>query len=285
MLKYHPLTKEVHKMKTNMTGMLAGFTLGSLTLERVIPALLTFIVCLVAIKLINALANKLLARSQRLDEALRGFIRSAVKIVLWLLTAIIVAESLGIPTTSLVALFSVAGLALSLSVQNIMANLFSGITLLMTRPFAVGDFVELSGQGGTVKSIGLFYTVIATGDNKTISIPNSSVTASTVVNFNSESLRRVDMIFSASYDDATEKVKAAIMEAVFAEGRILSEPEPFVGLKEYKASSIDYTLRAWCKNGDYWNVYFSLNEKVRESFLRNGVTMTYEHINVHMVKE
>lgn len=272
-------------MKTNMTGMLAGFTLGSLALERVIPALLTFIVCLVAIKLINALANKLLARSQRLDEALRGFIRSAVKIVLWLLTAIIVAESLGIPTTSLVALFSVAGLALSLSVQNIMANLFSGITLLMTRPFAVGDFVELSGQGGTVKSIGLFYTVIATGDNKTISIPNSSVTASTVVNFNSESLRRVDMIFSASYDDATEKVKAAIMEAVFAEGRILSEPEPFVGLKEYKASSIDYTLRAWCKNEDYWNVYFSLNEKVRESFLRNGVTMTYEHINVHMVKE
>ena len=285
MLKYHPLTKEVHKMKTNMTGILAGFTLGSLALERVIPALLTFIVCLVAIKLINALANKLLARSQRLDEALRGFIRSAVKIVLWLLTAIIVAESLGIPTTSLVALFSVAGLALSLSVQNIMANLFSGITLLMTRPFAVGDFVELSGQGGTVKSIGLFYTVIATGDNKTISIPNSSVTASTVVNFNSESLRRVDMIFSASYDDATEKVKAAIMEAVFAEGRILSEPEPFVGLKEYKASSIDYILRAWCKNGDYWDVYFSLNEKVRDSFLRNGVTMTYEHINVHMVKE
>ena len=285
MLKYPPLTKEVHKMKTNMTGILAGFTLGSLALERVIPALLTFIVCLVAIKLISALANKLLARSQRLDEALRGFIRSAVKIVLWLLTAIIVAESLGIPTTSLVALFSVAGLALSLSVQNIMANLFSGITLLMTRPFAVGDFVELSGQGGTVKSIGLFYTVIATGDNKTISIPNSSVTASTVVNFNSESLRRVDMIFSASYDDATEKVKAAIMEAVLAEGRILSEPEPFVGLKEYKASSIDYILRAWCKNGDYWDVYFSLNEKVRDSFLRNGVTMTYEHINVHMVKE
>ena len=285
MLKYPPLTKEVHKMKTNMTGILAGFTLGSLALERVSPALLTFIVCLVAIKLISALANKLLARSQRLDEALRGFIRSAVKIVLWLLTAIIVAESLGIPTTSLVALFSVAGLALSLSVQNIMANLFSGITLLMTRPFAVGDFVELSGQGGTVKSIGLFYTVIATGDNKTISIPNSSVTASTVVNFNSESLRRVDMIFSASYDDATEKVKAAIMEAVLAEGRILSEPEPFVGLKEYKASSIDYILRAWCKNGDYWDVYFSLNEKVRDSFLRNGVTMTYEHINVHMVKE
>ena len=264
---------------------LAGFTLGTLALERVFPAILTFIVCLIVMRVLIVLSSKVLNSSKKLDDALRGFIRSAIRIVLWLLTAIIVADTLGIPTTSLVALFSVVGLALSLSVQNIMANLFSGITLLMTRPFAVGDWVELSAQGGTVKSIGLFYTVIATGDNKTISIPNSSVTASTVVNYNSESLRRVDMIFSASYDDETEKVKAAIMEAVFNDSRILTEPEPFVGLKEYKASSIDYLLRIWVKNEDYWAVYYALNEAVRDSFSRNGVTMSYEHINVHMIKE
>ena len=264
---------------------LAGFTLGTLALERVFPAILTFIVCLIVMRVLIVLSSKVLNSSKKLDDALRGFIRSAIRIVLWLLTAIIVADTLGIPTTSLVALFSVVGLALSLSVQNIMANLFSGITLLMTRPFAVGDWVELSAQGGTVKSIGLFYTVIATGDNKTISIPNSSVTASTVVNYNSESLRRVDMIFSASYDDETEKVKAAIMEAVFNDSRILTEPEPFVGLKEYKASSIDYLLRIWVKNEDYWAVYYALNEAVRDSFSRTGVTMSYEHINVHMIKE
>ena len=264
---------------------LAGFTLGTLALERVFPAILTFIVCLIVMRVLIVLSSKVLNSSKKLDDALRGFIRSAIRIILWLLTAIIVADTLGIPTTSLVALFSVVGLALSLSVQNIMANLFSGITLLMTRPFAVGDWVELSAQGGTVKSIGLFYTVIATGDNKTISIPNSSVTASTVVNYNSESLRRVDMIFSASYDDETEKVKAAIMEAVFNDIRILTEPEPFVGLKEYKASSIDYLLRIWVKNEDYWAVYYALNEAVRDSFNRNGVTMSYEHINVHMIKE
>jgi len=149
----------------------------------------------------------------------------------------------------------------------------------------VGDWVELSAQAGTVKSIGLFYTVIATGDNKTVSIPNSAVTASTVVNYDSEAKRRVDMTFSASYDDATDKVKAAIMEAVFAEGRILTEPEPFVGLKEYKASSIDYILRIWVRNEDYWAVYYALNEAVRESFRRSGVTMSYEHINVHIVKD
>ena len=273
---------------TELTGIMSSFTgltLGSLAVNKLMPALLTFILCLIAMRIISAVSFKLLSRSQRMDETLKGFAKSAIKIVLWLLTAIIVADTLGIPTTSLVALFSVAGLALSLSVQNIMANLFSGMTLLMTKPFAVGDWVDVSGQSGSIKSIGLFYTVLATGDNKVISIPNSTITASTVVNYNTETLRRVDMIFSASYEDDTEKVKAAILEAVMQDERIKAEPAPFVGLKEYKPSSIDYALRIWCENGDYWNVYYGLNEAVRDSFKRNGVSMTYQHINVHMVKD
>ena len=264
---------------------MAMLSIGTLALDKLLPAILTFFLCLVVMKIVSALSSRLLGATRSMDDTLRGFVKSAIKIVLWLLTAIIVADTLGIPTTSLVALFSVAGLALSLSVQNIMANLFSGITLLMTRPFAVGDWVEVAGQSGSIKSIGLFYTVLATGDNKTVSLPNSNVTASTLVNYNTEAKRRVDMIFSASYDDDTQKVKAAIMEAVMADARIEQEPAPFVGLKEYKASSIDYLLRVWVKNDDYWDVYYSLNEAVRESFDRNSVTMTYEHINVHMVKE
>ena len=273
---------------TEVSGIMssfAGLSLGSLALNRIFPAVLTFIVCLIVMRVIVRLSAKLLNRSQRMDETLRGFVKSAIKIVLWLITAIIVADTLGIPTTSLVALFSVAGLALSLSVQNIMANLFSGMTLLMTKPFAVGDWVDVAGQSGTIKSISLFYTVIATGDNKLISIPNSTVTGSTVVNYNSEALRRVDMLFSASYEDDTEKVKAAILEAVMLDERIKAEPAPFVGLKEYKASSIDYTLRIWCDNSDYWAVFYGLNEAVREIFRRNGITMTYEHLNVHIVEK
>lgn len=273
---------------TEISGIMSSFTgltFGSLALNRIFPAVLTFIVCLIAMRIITNLSSKLLNRSQRMDETLRGFVKSAIRIVLWLITAIIVADTLGIPTTSLVALFSVVGLALSLSVQNIMANLFSGMTLLMTKPFSVGDWVDVAGQSGTIKSISLFYTVMATGDNKLISIPNSTITSSTVVNYNSETLRRVDMLFSASYEDDTEKVKAAILEAVMQDERIKAEPAPFVGLKEYKASSIDYILRIWCENDDYWDVFYSLNEAVRESFKRNGVQMTYEHINVHMVKE
>lgn len=253
--------------------------------DSLVPGLLSFIVCLVAMKLLVKLCDKLLKSSKKMDEALRGFALSSIKIILWLLTSIIVAEALGIPTTSLVALFSVAGLALSLSVQNIMANLFSGITLLVSRPFAAGDFVDVGGKSGTIKSIGLFYTVIRTGDNMTIDIPNSDVTASAIVNYSREPLRRVDMLFSASYDDSTESVKNAIMEAINKDERILSEPAPFIGLKEYKASSIDYTVRLWCENADYWNVFFAMNENVRESFERNGVSMTYDHLNVHIVEK
>ena len=265
-------------------SLLTDLTL-TISATKLLSAFGTFLLCLVVMRILFSIACKQMNRSKKLDDNMRGFIRSAVKIVLWLLTAIIVADTLGIPTTSLVALFSVAGLALSLSVQNIMANLFSGITLLMTKPFVAGNYIEAAGQAGTVKSVGLFYTVIATGDNKSISIPNSAVTASTLVNYNTEAARRVDMIFSASYDDGTEKVKAAIMEAVFADERILTEPAPFVALKEYKASSIDYIVRIWVNNADYWDVYYAMNERVRESFERNGVTMSYEHINVHMIQD
>jgi len=256
-----------------------------MSFDSLVPALLSFIVCLIAMKLLVKLSDRLLKSSKKMDAALQGFALSAIKIILWLLTAIIVAEALGIPTTSLVALFSVAGLALSLSVQNIMSNLFSGITLLMSRPFAAGDFVDVGGKSGTIKSIGLFYTVIRTGDNMTIDIPNSDVTASAIVNYSREPLRRVDMVFSTSYDDATERVKNAIMEAISEDSRILREPEPFIGIKEYKASSIDYTVRLWCENADYWNVFYAMNENVRESFKRNGISMTYEHLNVHILEK
>lgn len=269
----------------NLREFFEDFSPAAMVINSLAPALLIFIVCLVAMKLLTALTGRLLKASRKIDAALQGFILSAVRIALWILTAIIVAEALGIPTTSLVALFSVAGLALSLSVQNIMSNLFSGITLLISRPFAAGDFVEVAGKSGTVKSVGLFYTVLTTPDNMTIDIPNGDVTASSVVNYSSEPLRRVDMVFSASYDDAANKVKAALMEAISEDEKILSDPAPFVGVKEYKSSSIDYAVRLWCQNGDYWNVLYGMNERVRESFERNGVTMTYEHVNVHIVEK
>ena len=258
---------------------------ASLGLSKILPAVVTMAICLLAIWLLTKLTDKLLGRSKKIDGTLGGFIRSAVRGVMWILTVIIVADALGIPTTSLVALVSVVGLALSLSVQNIMSNLFSGITLLIAKPFVAGDFVDIAGKTGTIKSMGLFYTMMDTVDNMVINIPNGDVTAASIINYSKEELRRVDMLFCASYDDATEDVKAAILEAAAEDERIKDEPAPFIALHQYKDSCIEYVVRLWCKNSDYGAVYFGMNERVRAAFDRNGIHMTYEHMNVHIVEK
>ena len=250
----------------------------------IISAILVFLICLIAIKILMKAVEKLLARSKKMDTVLQGFLKTLVRIVLWMLAIVIIAGTLGIPTASLVAVISIAGLALSLSVQNILANLFSGITLLITKPFAAGDLIDVGANTGVVKTVGLFYTVLDTLDNRVVSIPNSDVTAASVVNYSRNPLRRVDMTFNASYSDSTEAVRAAILEAAQADEKILADPAPFIVIGQYKESSVEYIVRVWCKNADYWDVYFGMNERVRERFAADGVHMTYNHINVHMVQ-
>lgn len=260
-------------------------SIGFSSAKGVLQALLLFVICLLVIKIVMKTVDQLLQRSRRLDAALKNLIRNATRALLWVLAVILVANALGIDTASLVALLSVAGLALSLSVQNVMTNLFSGVTLLLSKPFGEGDFVELGGKTGVVRAVGLFYTQLDTVDNVAVSIPNGDVTASSINNYSREPLRRVDQFFMASYDDSTEAVRAAILEAIEADARILREPAPFVRLHSYEASSIRYVSRVWCKSADYWGVYFDLNERVRESFARHDVSMSYEHLNVHVVEK
>lgn len=266
-----------------ITEFLAGIGLAGA--NRIVSAVVIFLICLIVIKVVSFSVGKLLDKSKKLDGTLKGFVKTALKILLWALAIIIVADSLGIDTASLVALLSVAGLALSLSVQNIMSNLFSGITLLFTRPFVQGDFIEVGANIGTVKSVGLFYTVIDTTDNRVITIPNGDVTAASIVNYSRNPLRRVDLSFNASYESSTESVKAAILEAIAEDSRISDFQPPFVVVGAYKESTVEYIVRVWCDNADYWDVYFGLNERVRESFARNGVKMSYAHMNVHIVND
>ena len=259
-------------------------SLGLSGASVLVSAILVFIVCVIAIRIIMHAADKLLSRSKKLDGILQGFIKTTLRIVLWVLAIIIVAGALGIPTASLVAVLSIAGLALSLSVQNVLANLFSGITLLITKPFATGDYVVVAGNDGVVKTIGLFYTVLDTLDNKVVSIPNSDVTGSSITNFSRNPLRRVDFVFTASYEDSTEDVKAAILEAAQADPKIKTDPAPFIVIGAYKESRVEYITRVWCDNADYWDVFFGMNERVRETFAAHDVHMTFDHINVHMIQ-
>lgn len=263
---------------TAITAMFAGIGLRS-----ILSAVVIFLLCLIVIQIITRITDKLLSRSAHANATVKNLLHTTVKICLWVIAIVIVCGTLGIPTASLVAVISVAGLALSLSVQNIMTNIFSGITLLLSHPFKEGDLVDIGANSGIIQHVGLFYTVLNTLDNRVVSIPNGDITGASIVNYSTEPLRRVDTTFTTSYDDATETVKAAIREAIAMDSRIVADPAPFIVLSQYKDSCIEYIVRVWCNNADYWDVFFGLNENVRECFARHGVQMTYNHINVHMM--
>ena len=247
-----------------------------------VPALLILIIGLVVIRLVMEVVKKMLAKS-KLEKAAHTLIKTAIQVVLYILLGLTTASKLGIDVTGVVALASVLTLAVSLAVQNLLANVFSGFTLLYTKPFVSGDYVEIAGQGGTVQEIGLTYTKLATADNKSVSIPNSAVTATEIVNYTVLGTRRVSVEISASYDAPTQAVLEALREAGNVPTR-LEEKEPFAALNSYGDSAINYVLHVWSTAGDYWTTLFAVNEKVREVFAAKGIEMTYPHLNVHLDK-
>ncbi len=259
-------------------------SLGLNGLSTVLSALIVFIICLIVIKLFCRLMDQIFARSRHIDETVKRFLRTAVKIVLWTLAIVIVAGALGIPTASLVAVISVAGLALSLSVQNILSNLFSGITLLISRPMSVGDYVEIGANAGNVHSIGLLYTVLVSPNKQVITIPNGDVASASIVNYNREPLRRAQFTFNADYSDATEDVIAALLDAAETMPAVVHEPAPEAFINSYQDSTIEYGLNVWCDPNTYWDVVHGINGLVREQFTAHGVHMSYSHVNVHLIQ-
>lgn len=268
-----------------LSGATADFSLSDLlNLGSILRILATIVVGLILIKIVMGIVDRSMTKSNT-NNALGKYLRSVIKVVLWILLALSVAGSIGIDVTSLIALFSVAGLAVSLALQNTLSNLAGGVMLLVTKPFEVGDFVETNGVSGTVEAIGLAYSKLATVDNKEIFIPNSEISSAKIINYTRLGTRRVDLTFTASYDAPTQTVKKAINEVLSQFPQIMQQPAPVIYLSNYGASSIEYVVRVWTAGSDYWDVYFGVMEGVRESFARNGVEMTYDHLNVHVVEK
>ncbi|MCR4616374.1 MAG: mechanosensitive ion channel family protein [Clostridiales bacterium] len=267
------------KLQKILKTSIAGFTLENLCL-----AIVVFVISFILIKALMKFVGKLLEKS-KIEKTLHSFIKSCLKILLYALAIIISADSLGIPITSLVAVFSVAGLAVSLAVQGTLSNLASGITILISKPFKVNDYIEVADVSGFVNEIGLIYTKLLTIDNKVVFLPNSEISATKIVNYTSQTSRRIDMTVTASYNCGIDDVKAAIREAISDVPEFLSNPEPFVNVWSYGESSIEYMIRAWVKTADYWPAYFALLENIKHSFDRNGIEMTYNHLNVHFDKQ
>ncbi len=267
-----------------MNQIIAWLTgLGTGLLTKVFAAIIIAVIGLFIIRLVMKLLGKTLEKS-KLEKAAHSLIKTLVRTVLYILLALIVAASVGIDVTGIVALASVATLAISLALQNMLADVIGGITILYTHPFRSGDYVEIAGQSGTVQEVGMSYTRLATPDNKLISIPNSAVVASQIVNYSTTGLRRVDIGVTASYDAPAQKVIDTLLSVANHE-KILQEPEkPFAALVNYGESAIGYTLRFWVKSEDYWTAMFAVNQSIKTAFDENGVEMTYPHLNVHLEK-
>lgn len=253
----------------------------NLDFQSIITALIAFIIGFILIKLIVRLTNKTLEKC-KIDSTLHKFIKSAVKILLYVIMAIVLAGTLGIEISSIIALLSVVGLAVSLAVQDSLANAASGIMILITKPFVKGDYVDIGSVSGTVDAVGLVNTTLLTIDNKMIFVPNSTVSAENIVNYSHETTRRIEIKINVSYKNSTEAVKAALLEAAqMSNDKILKEPSAFAALSEYGESSVEYLLRVWASVDDYWDVYFKIMEDIRVCFDRQGIEMTYNHVIIH----
>lgn len=251
-------------------------------LTRVLPVAVIAVVGILVIRLVLNIVAETLERS-KLEKAAHSLILSVIRVVLYVLLVLILASKLGIDVTGVIALASVLTLAVSLSVQNALTNVIGGFTLLYTHPFHSGDYVDVAGQSGTVREIGLTYTKLATPDNKMVSIPNSAVVAAEIVNYTVAGTRRVDIAVSASYDAPVAKVLEALRQAAQVD-TTLPDHAPFAAVKNYGDSAIEYVLQVWSTAADYWTTLYAVNQKIKTVFDENGIQMTYPHLNVHLDK-
>lgn len=268
-------------MLENLTNWLAsqGVSLVSALTKTVIIA----VIGILLIRIVMKIVNKALERS-KLEKAAHSLIKTLARTVMYILLSLILASSLGIDVTGVVALASVVSLAVSLAVQNMLTNIVGGFTILYTHPFSSGDYVEIAGQSGTVKEVGMAYTKLTTSDNKVISIPNSAVVSAEIVNYSVTGTRRAEITVSASYNTPPQKVIDTLLSCA-NEPTILSEPaQPKAVLTSYGDSAINYSLRFWVNTDDYWDAYWAVNQKIKTVFDENGVEMSFPHLNVHLDK-
>lgn len=252
-----------------------------ITASKIFGAVIVAAASLVIVKVLLAVLDRAL-RQSKLDDALKRLLRGMLKGVLIFVAAIVVLGCLGLEVTSLVAVLSVIGLAFSLALQNFLSNVAGGMQLLASHPFKVGDFVEAGGCSGTVVDVDLFYTRLATYDNKLVQIPNSSIVSANIINYSAQPTRRVDLAVFAGYGAPVDKVLEVLTELGRAHELVLDNPAPAAHVTSYGDKGVNYALRVWCANADYWTVYNGLIDHFKPAFDAAGIEMAYPHVNVHV---
>jgi small conductance mechanosensitive channel len=251
---------------------------------RIIAAVIIFLIGRWIISLLVGWLHRGAARAN-MDATLARFLGNLLRITLLLFVVLTALNVIGVPTTNFLAVIGAAGLAVGLALKDSLANFSSGVMLVVFRPFKVGDFIEASGIAGSASEIGMFSTVIKTGDNRVITVPNSLIYGDTITNFSAEPNRRIDMTIGIAYDDDIPKAKSLISEILEADERVLAEPAPAILLLELGSSSIDIAVRPWVRREDYWTARSDLLERIKTTLEKNGMSIPFPQHDVHLFSE
>ena len=216
------------------------------------------------------------------EPTLRGFIESLLKIVLYIIVILTAAGVMGIPLTSFITLLASAGVAVSLAMQGALSNVVGGLTLMMLKLLRAGDYVKIGDVEGTVRSIGVFYSELVTFDNRHISLPNSSLTNTAIINYTREGTRRLDVSYGVSYSSDMDHVFEVLKGVVRGAEGVLDVPAPEVHLVECAESSLKFSVRLWCKSSDYWRLYFYMMEEGKRALDRSGIEIPFPQVDVHI---
>ena len=221
-------------------------------------------------------------KAQEVDKTLETFVCNLIRMVLLVIVIIAAIGQLGIQTTSFIAIFGAAGLAVGLALQGSLSNFAAGVLIVLFRPYKVGDFVEAAGIAGVVEQVQILTTVLKTGDNKQIIVPNGQIMDSIITNYSAKDTRRVDMVVGVSYDDDLDKVRSTLQALIDAEERILDEPAPTIAVSALADSSVNFVVRPWVKTSDYWGVMFDLTEAIKKRFDQEGISFPFPQQDVHL---
>ena len=234
----------------------------------------------IAKKIVNIMSKTL--EKKNVDITIRTFLDTFVEVVIKWILVFIFLEQVWIKTTGISALLASAGVAIGLALQGSLSNFAGGVIILLIRPFNVGDYIEGSGHSGTIEKIGMFYTHMTTVDNKLILIPNGNLANGSIVNYSAKELRRVDLTFGVGYEQDVLKVKRVLSNIIDAHDLILKTPEPFIALSAHGDSAVNFVVRVWVNNGDYWKVHFDLLESVKVKFDEEEISIPYPQMDLHI---
>ena len=241
--------------------------------------ILIIILGIIAVKIILKIMRKFLHRT-KLDPVVISFIMSIAKASLYIAYGMIIVNAINLPLGSLATVFGAFSVVIGIALKDSTSSVASGVSIIVNKPFKQGDFVEIGGESGVVKAISMMQTQLVTGDNKTITIPNNKVNTSSIINYTNQGRRRAELTFSVSYDCDIELVKKTILKEVFADKRVLRDPEPFVFLKEQAASAVIFATRFWVDSEDFWQCSWDLNEAIFKKFRENAIDIPFDQLDV-----